>query len=111
MLVAEMSVSVGKKSVLSVPIEVQRRAGIKPGDRIEFEVSEGIIRIIPVRPCANEEYTPEQRKVIEARIAEGLDDIEHGRVHGPFNSHLEMMASLREPATAVRPKSRNRSRG
>jgi AbrB family looped-hinge helix DNA binding protein len=55
---------------LVVPKSVRRRAGIKPGDRLEFKVSGGIINIIPKLPSADDEYTPEQRGVIDAEIAE-----------------------------------------
>lgn len=51
------------KTGLVVPPSVRRRAGIKPGD----------------------EYTPEQRRTIDAGIAEGMEDFRKGRSHGPFN--------------------------
>jgi predicted transcriptional regulator len=44
---------------------------------------------------ADDEYTVEQRRIIDARLAEGLADIKAGRVYGPFYTHEEMMASLR----------------
>ena len=40
------------KSALTVPPAVQRLAGIKSGDRVEFKVSGGIINIIPEMPSA-----------------------------------------------------------
>jgi hypothetical protein len=43
---------------------MRRRAGIKPGD----------------------EYTPEQRRIIDAGIAEGMEDFRKGRSHGPFTT-------------------------
>jgi bifunctional DNA-binding transcriptional regulator/antitoxin component of YhaV-PrlF toxin-antitoxin module len=90
-----MTVTVKSKTVLAVPTEVQRRAGIKTGDRLEFRVSGGIINIIPALPSADDEYTPEQRKIIDARLAEGLADIKAGRVYGPFETHEDLMNSLR----------------
>src|SRR5712691_8832629 len=54
---------------LVVPKSVRRRAGIKPGDRLEFRVSGGIINIIPKLPSVDE-YTPEQRRVIDAELQE-----------------------------------------
>jgi AbrB family looped-hinge helix DNA binding protein len=67
---------------LVVPKSVRRRAGIKPGDRLEFKVSGGIINIIPKLPSAADEYTPEQRRVIDAQLAEAAK----GPYYGPFET-------------------------
>ena len=81
-----MTVTVKSKTHLTVPPQVQRRAGIKTGDRVEFKVSGGIINIIPKLPAADDEYTPEQRRTIDAGIAEGIKDFRKGRSHGPFTA-------------------------
>ena len=57
------------KTRLVLPPGVRRRAAIKPGDRPELE-----------------EYTPEQRRIIDAGIAEGMEDFRKGRSHGPFTA-------------------------
>ena len=62
-----MTVTVNSKKELVVPQSVRRRAGFKSGDRLEFKVSGGIINIIPELPLADDEYTPAQRKVVDAR--------------------------------------------
>jgi AbrB family looped-hinge helix DNA binding protein len=67
---------------LVVPKSVRRQAGIKPGDRLEFKVSGGIINIIPKLPSADDEYTPEQRRVIDAQLAEAAK----GPYYGPFET-------------------------
>jgi len=67
---------------LVVPKSIRRRAGIKPGDRLEFKVSGGIINIIPKLPSADEEYTPEQRRVVDAQLAEAAK----GPYYGPFET-------------------------
>lgn len=77
-----MTVTVKKRVV--VPASVQRRAHIKAGDRLEFKVSGGVITIMPKLPSAESEYSPEQRRMIDARIAEGMEDYRKGRSHGPF---------------------------
>jgi predicted transcriptional regulator len=46
----------------------------------------------------HDEYTPEQRRRVDAALAEGLADIEAGRVHGPFSSHAEFIVSLHKEA-------------
>jgi bifunctional DNA-binding transcriptional regulator/antitoxin component of YhaV-PrlF toxin-antitoxin module len=103
-----MTVTVKNKSALTVPPEVQRQAGIKTGDRLEFRVSGRIITILPELPTAADEYTPEQRKILDAQLAEGLDDIRKGRVSPKFDTVDEMLASLKAGPTPRQKKSRGR---
>lgn len=91
-----MTVTVRSKTPLTVPPSVRRRAGIKTGDRVEFRVSGGVISIIPKLPGAGEEYTPAQRRRIDSRLAESEADLKHGRTHGPFATHQDMMAFLKD---------------
>jgi bifunctional DNA-binding transcriptional regulator/antitoxin component of YhaV-PrlF toxin-antitoxin module len=86
--------TVKNKTPLTVPDKVRRQAGFKHGDEVEFRVSGGIINIVPKLPSADDEYTPEQRRVIDARLAEGIADIKAGRVIGPFSTHKEFITSL-----------------
>jgi bifunctional DNA-binding transcriptional regulator/antitoxin component of YhaV-PrlF toxin-antitoxin module len=54
-----MTVTVKRNTLgLVVPQSVRRRAGIKAGDWPEFNVSGGIVSIIPKLPSADDEYTP-----------------------------------------------------
>jgi AbrB family looped-hinge helix DNA binding protein len=78
-----MTVTVQNKAKeLVVPASVRRRAGIKAGDKLEFKVSGGIISIIPKLPSAADEYTPAQRRVVDAQLAEAAK----GLHHGPFET-------------------------
>ena len=43
---------------------------------------------------ADDEYTPAQRRVIDARLAKALAEVKEGRTYGPFNTVEEMAASL-----------------
>ena len=86
-----MTVTVKNKTDLVVPPSVRRRAGIKPGDRLEFKVSGGIINIIPKLPSADDEYTPDQRRIIDAQ----LDEAEKGPFYGPFNTADETIAHMK----------------
>jgi hypothetical protein len=58
---------------------------------VEFKVSGGVITIIPKLPSADDEYTPEQRRSIDAQ----LDEAEKGPFHGPFNTAEEMIADMK----------------
>jgi len=93
-----MTVTVKNKTPLVVPPALRRQAGFKSGQEVEFKVSGGVISISPKLPTADDEYTPEQRRVVDAQLAEGLDDIKAGRVHGPFATHKEFIASLHKEA-------------
>ncbi len=44
---------------------------------------------------ADDEYTPGQRRVIDARLAESEDDLKRGRTYGPFNTAQEMISSMK----------------
>jgi bifunctional DNA-binding transcriptional regulator/antitoxin component of YhaV-PrlF toxin-antitoxin module len=82
-----MTVTVKNKKPLTVPDFVRRRAGFKPGDQVEFKASGGVVTILPKLPSADNEYTPAQRRIIDAR----LDEAEKG----PFDTVDEMIAHLK----------------
>lgn len=82
------------KEALVVPPSLQRRAGFKAGDLLEIKASGGIITILPKAASAEDEYTPEQRRFVDARLAKGDEDIKRGRLYGPFDSADEMAASI-----------------
>jgi len=76
------------KTPLVVPASVRRMAGFKSGQEIEFKASGGVITIVPKMPKADDEYTPAQRRVIDAK----LDTAEKGPFHGPFKNADAMRA-------------------
>src|SRR5437868_1299449 len=77
-----MTTVVKKKTPIVVPESLRRRAGIKVGDRLEFKVSGGIINIIPQLATADDEYTPAQRRAIDAELREARK----GPYYGPFET-------------------------
>lgn len=103
-----MTVTVKNKTPLVVPPSVRRQAGLKSGQKIEFKVSGGVISIHPKLSTADK-YTPEQRRIVDAQLAEGLADIEAGRVHGPFSTHKEFITSLHTEAKNLNRKKTKRS--
>ena len=56
---------------------------------------------------ADDEYTPEQRRIIDARLAKSDEDIRHGRVFGPFNTAEEMAASIEANIKKLRAAKKN----
>jgi AbrB family looped-hinge helix DNA binding protein len=86
-----MTITVKRRADLVVPTQVRRQAGIRAGDQVEFKVAAGVITIIPKLPGSEDEYTPEQRRLIDAQ----LDEAEKGPFEGPFNTADEMIAHLK----------------
>ena len=79
-----MTVTVKSKTSLVVPPNVQRQAGIKNGDQVEFTASSGAITIAPAKP-ANYKPTKFEMAAIrngQAAIARGdsvsLTEFLHG---------------------------------
>lgn len=99
------------KTPLVVPRTVRRKAGFRSGEELEFRASGGVITIVPKLPAADDEYTREERRAIDERLAKANADIEAGRVHGPFTARgaatfIERLAKRR----AVKGKKPIRSR-
>ncbi|HEY6340689.1 MAG TPA: hypothetical protein VIY49_04285 [Bryobacteraceae bacterium] len=42
-----------------------------------------------------DEYTPAQRRVIDARLNKAIEEVKRGRTAGPFDTADEMIAALR----------------
>ncbi len=91
-----MTITVKNNADLIVPPSVRRRAGLKPGDRVEFRVSAGVIEIVPKPPASDNEYTPAQRRIVDAR----LDEAEKGPFHGPFKTAGEAIKFLHKEIRA-----------
>lgn len=79
-----VTITVRGKAGLVVPPSVRRQAGIKAGDRLEVNASRGMITIVAKPNGTKDEYSPDQRRMIDREVAKGLDDVKRGRVHGPF---------------------------
>jgi bifunctional DNA-binding transcriptional regulator/antitoxin component of YhaV-PrlF toxin-antitoxin module len=77
-----MTTVVKKRTPIVIPEPLRRQAGIRVGDRLEFKVSGGIINIIPALPTAEDEYTPAQRRAIDAQLKKAAK----GPYYGPFET-------------------------
>ena len=94
-------VKIQKKGQLTLPSQLRYRLGLAAGDFVNVTVRAANIVITPQVvidrskfPNADDEYTPEQRRIIDARLAKSNEDIKKGRVHGPFETHEEMLQFL-----------------
>jgi AbrB family looped-hinge helix DNA binding protein len=98
-------VKVQSKGQMTIPRRVRSAIGLADGDLVDVRAVGKKIVITPQLvidrskfPNADDEYTPAQRRVIDARLAKSDEDIKLGRVFGPFDTHKEFMAALREGA-------------
>jgi bifunctional DNA-binding transcriptional regulator/antitoxin component of YhaV-PrlF toxin-antitoxin module len=103
-----MTVTLKDNTRLVVPPSVQRRARLRTGAKLECRATPGIITIISKPPAAADEYTQEQRRIIDARLALADQDVKKSRVYGPFPAK-EATAFLRAELRA-RAKKAKRSR-
>ncbi len=92
-----MTVTVKNKTPLVVPPAVQRRAGLARRAELEFRASGGVITIT-AKPSTTDEYTPEQRRIIDAK----LEKARKGSYHGPFDTADEAVKFLRKEIRARR---------
>jgi bifunctional DNA-binding transcriptional regulator/antitoxin component of YhaV-PrlF toxin-antitoxin module len=90
-----VAVKNNNKTPLVVPPAIRRRARFKSGQELEFKASGGVITILPKLPFADDEYTPAQRRIIDARLKKALEEAKRGHTAGPFNTADEMIASLK----------------
>ncbi len=100
-----MTVAVKNNQPVVVPKSALRRAGFKRGQELEVRVSGGAITIIPKLPDAAGEYTPEQRRMIDARLVEARK----GPYHGPFATAKEAIAFMRAEVKARKSKPGSRT--
>ncbi|MGA2136773.1 MAG: AbrB/MazE/SpoVT family DNA-binding domain-containing protein [Bryobacteraceae bacterium] len=104
------------KGQVTIPTAVRRQAGLQQGDLVKFTFHRGKIVITPKIvidrskfPTADDDYTPAQRRSIDARLAESEADYKASRSFGPFDTADEMIAHMKsklkkptQPATAKR---------
>jgi hypothetical protein len=78
-----------------------------PSHQVEVKAIGGIVTLIRKPENEEDEYTPEQRRKIDARLVKS-DDIRKGRTFGPFNTHREFIASLHKESKKLRAKKTKR---
>jgi AbrB family looped-hinge helix DNA binding protein len=74
-------VTVKTKYQIVIPQSIRKKAGVGVGDLLEAKVENGKITFSP-------------KSVVDRRLAEGLEDLKHGRTHGPYGSANEAIAAL-----------------
>ena len=78
---AAVIVKVGVSRQVAIPKKLHDQLGLAPGDYLQIEVEGDRLILTP-------------KALVEKRLAESLDDIREGRVHGPFRSASALLRSL-----------------
>jgi len=96
------------KGQVTIPTSVRRQAGLSKGDLVNFAFRRGKIVITPRLvtdrsrfPAADDEYTPEQRRIIDARLDKADADIRESRISKAFSNHGEFVAALHKEAAKL----------
>jgi AbrB family looped-hinge helix DNA binding protein len=95
-------VKIHRKGQMTLPTRLRTQAGISEGDLLEAAFHRGKIVLTPTLAIdrskfsnADDEYTPQQRRIVDTRLAESAEDLKRGRTFGPFNTADEMIASMK----------------
>jgi AbrB family looped-hinge helix DNA binding protein len=94
-------VKVQRKGQVTIPTEVRARVGLADGDWVEAKAHRGKIVLTP-KVIVDREYTPAQRRVVDARLAESVEQAKRGETYGPFETHRAMTAFLHRQARKAR---------
>jgi AbrB family looped-hinge helix DNA binding protein len=105
-------VRVQHKGQMTIPSTVRAAVGLAEGDLVDVRAVGHKIVITPQLvidrskfPTADD-YTPEQRRAIDASLAES----EKGPYYGPFQSGAEIAAFMKKRLRRARPSKSNKSR-
>ncbi len=93
------------KGQVTIPTRLRNQAGLSKGDLVEFSLQRGKIVITPKLvidrsqfPNADDEYTPAQRKIIDARLDRAMKEVRKGHVSPAFETAAEFAAALKADA-------------
>lgn len=96
-------VKIHRKGQMTLPSSFRAAMGVREGSMVELSLKNGKTVITPKVvidrsqfPTADDEYTPAQRRIIDARLATADKDIKAGRTYGPFDTAEEMIAHMKE---------------
>ena len=102
-------VKIQRKGQVTLPTRLRAQVGLVDGDLVEARAERGKIVLTP-KLVVDREYTPAERRVIDARLAVSLEQAKKGETYGPFETHEEMITFLHDEAKKARPKKPTRVR-
>lgn len=96
-------IKIQKKGQVTLPTALRERVGVADGDLLEVTVNRGSFILRPKQitdrstfPTADDEYTPAQRRIIDARLAKARTEIKKGKVSPAFATVEEMTEYLKK---------------
>lgn len=95
----------GQRGQVVIPKAMCKELGLQEGDLVEVtSYQDGVMIKSKKLVDADEVPTPEQKTIIDVRLTKALEDSEHGRVHGWFDSVDAMLSSLHGASRARKAK-------
>ena len=98
---------------MTIPSTVRSAVGLSAGDMVDVRAVGNKIVITPQLvvdrskfPTADGEYTPEERRAINASLTES----EKGPYYGPFKSGVEIAAFMKKRLRSAKPSKSKKSR-
>jgi len=95
-------VKIQRKGQVTIPTRLRAQLGLTDGDVVEARADKGRIVLTP-KPVADREYTPDQRRIIDARLAKAEADVKAGRTSKAYSDHSEFTADLHTAAAKLVP--------
>ena len=87
----------GQRRQVVIPKKIWDELGLETGEYVEVQRVKGTVVIKPKKLVdAEDVLTPDEKAVIDARLAEGMEDIKHGRVSPAFSSARELTRYLHQ---------------
>ena len=110
-------VKIQRKGQMTLPSRLRSAIGIAEGDLVEATVQRGKIVLTPKVvidrskfPTADDEYTPSQRRAIDARLNKAMAEVKKGHVSPAFDTIAEFAASLKADAKKLKAKTKRPGR-
>ncbi|HLG96945.1 MAG TPA: AbrB/MazE/SpoVT family DNA-binding domain-containing protein [Bryobacteraceae bacterium] len=97
-------VTVKNKYQVVIPQRIREQIGVNIGDVFEVRAERGKVVMQPKAIVDRDEYTPAQRRRIDAQLAKSIKEHKGGRSYGPFNTADEMIAFLHQQLKAKPPR-------
>ena len=100
-----MTVTLKPKTEITVPKSIRRKAGIKPGDQVEFSVSG---RVINITPKLSPDELQDEQEIGDAKVREHIRRSNPDYVAGRSRPAKDFLSELRAEAgkpTKKRPRS------
>jgi AbrB family looped-hinge helix DNA binding protein len=95
-------VKIHRKGQMTLPSSFRTAMGVGEGSLVELSLKKGKTVITPkvvidrsAFPSADDEYTPAQRRIIDARLDRSEEALKKGRGYGLFNTAEEMIADMK----------------